>query len=93
MLAVVLQINRVAEQLRGIARNGGEWANADTIGAVDMVVFNDSGIGTEQKLRAALGLVGEVARMGTGGEAGDPVAAADAGLLAQLDGIQIHGHR
>lgn len=47
------------------------------IGAVDMVVFGDGCVVTQQEFGPAFGLVGEVTRVGAGGETCDPVAATD----------------
>ena len=77
MLAVVLQINRVADQLGGIARNGGEWTNTDAIGAVDVVMFGDGGMAPWLETGYAIRVVGIVGRAGAGGKTDDSVTAAD----------------
>ena len=47
VLSIVLQIDGVAEQLGAIAGDGGEGADADAVGGVDVVMFGDGGMGTK----------------------------------------------
>jgi hypothetical protein len=55
-----MQIDGMAEQLGVVAGNGGKRADGDPVGAVDVMVFGDGGVITQQQLGAAVGLVGEV---------------------------------
>jgi len=57
-----------------------------------VVILGDSGLGPEEQLSAALGLVSKVGGIGASGKAGDPVAPADRGALPQFQPIKVHGH-
>lgn len=92
VLAVVLQVDGMAEQLGVVAGDNGEWADADAVGAVDVVMLGDGGMGTQNQLSTSLGLVGEVGGAGADGKAGDPIAPANGGVLAHIDGFEVQGH-
>ena len=92
VLAVVLQINGMAEQLGVVAGDGAEGPDGDAVGAVDVVVFGDGGMFTKQELCAALGLMGEVRGVCACGKTGDPVGTADRGMGPHLESIEIHRH-
>ena len=87
VLAVVLQINGMAEQLGVIAGDGGEGTDGNSVGAVNVVVLGDGGMITQQEFAATVGLVGEVERIGAAGETRDPVAPADGSHFAKLQQI------
>ena len=92
VLAVVLQINGMAEQLGVVAGDGAEGPDGDAVGAVDVVILGDGGMGAKNELCPTIGLVGKVGGSGAGGKAGDPVSSANGGPFAQLKGIKVHGH-
>ena len=92
VLAVLLKINGVTEQLRAVAGDSTEGTYGDTIGGVDVVVLGDRGVGAEAELCSAVRLMSEVGGRSAGGEAGDPIATADGGMLANFKSIQIYSH-
>jgi len=90
VLAVVVQVDGVAEELGPIAGNGREGADADAVGAVDVVTLGNGAMGTKQKLCASIRLVIKVGGASPCGKSCDPVATADGGSFPQLKKIQVH---
>lgn len=77
VLAVVLEVDGMAEQLGMVASDGGEGADGDAVGAVNVMVLGDGGVFAKQQCGAAAGLMGEVGRISARCKTRDPVAAAD----------------
>lgn len=89
VLAVLLQVDGMGEELGVIAGNGGEGPDRDPIGAIDMMVLGNGGMIAQQEFAATLGLVGEVERIGTAGKTGDPVAPPDGGHVPEFQQIEV----
>lgn len=92
VLAVVMQVDGVAEDLRAIAGQGGEGPDGDAVRAVDVVVLGNGGLRTEEELGTPIGLVGKVWGFRACGKSRDPIPSADGRPLLQHEEVQVHSH-
>lgn len=92
MLAVRGDVDGMGEQLCLVACDSGETSNPDFVRAIQVMVLGDGGMSSDHELRFAIRLMREMGGR-TRGEACDPIAPANGGVIAQIDGVQVNGHR
>ena len=73
MLAIVLKVDSMTEQLGAVTGDGCERANSDAVGAVDVMMLGDSGVISQQQLSVTFRLMGKMRRLDTSRKAGNPV--------------------
>ena len=80
-------VDAVRDQLRVVARDGGEGADVDAVGAVDDVLLGDGRMRAHDEGRIAVGAVREMGALRR--MAGDPVRAVDDRMRAAFEPAQV----